>query len=896
MSELASIVAGLAPKVPGSIGDYGFPIPNANFGNPISSVPRETLNDAAPNVGQQQIMTAAAGSVIGFGYGRCRVGIKVLFPIVDATGGLLVPGFVGKGPIDAVETVELDNAALLAGVTHTDYTGTATQTADAALLAAWLLQGKSYADAMLGTAYIVLRIPGGQGYRFGNVTVTARMLKVYDPRLDSTTTSGSGSQRLADDSTWTWSQNPVLALAHFLSTAGFGPEETMDWDTVATCADVADEQLVLDAVTQTRRQIGIFFDQQQSVDAIEETLRSYAGVFVVREDDVVRLIPDAAAAVVYSFTNGDRYDTLLLEGGSDHPLIEGGTDRILLEPATATLSNYLLDSLEIGQRSRANAPTVVTIRYTDTAQTPWAQTEIPPVMASGVEDGSLPWVESVIDWPGCQSAGMAYREAVRRINEFNLADTTLKLTGTDEALQLRRGDVCDVTDGEGFDRKPYRVTDVYPIAPGRWAVAGTEYQDGLYSDTVYTGPTIPDSNIPGASSPPAVTGLTVAEEPYLEQYAVTATQARLTWTAPVWPFLRDYWVVASIGGVKQFEFAVLPSGDATDAGVTPRLRPGELYSFAVYVRSSVATGSPTYIGLRPVGKSSPPDNVSSISGFSVDGSVFLSWTEATDDDQIHIRYELRYGATSGSWATATSIQKIAALHYQVPGIPTGTWRFWVKAIDSIGQESASAAYKDLTVTDTGPLAVTDATFIAPTVVQMERNDVASQAEPRWVSDNGDAMGYGHVDTDDATGVFIDANVLLADTFVEPTTQTTSRWTSEEYDHGSIVMASWAAQLPYRALTGAVDFTLWLSEDTYSWTAYPGGIALNVAARYAYIEAASDASGDAFAVDGYGTLQIVQSGAAALRPTAVTTETITPDTTVTVVIEGVTIKLAGVAVP
>lgn len=887
----------VAPPGSSELTVYAYYGSGSGSGNPISIVPRETLNNAAPNIAQQQLQTAAAGGLIGFGYGRVRVAVKMLWPIVGAGGALLIPGFVAAGPIDAIEAVQLDNADLPDGATHTDYTGTAAQTVDASLRAAWSAAGKVYADALPGMAYTVVSLPAGLGFRAGNITVTARLLKVYDPREDSTN-GGTGPQRLDDPTTWTWSQNPVLALAHFLTTAGFGPEESLDWATVITCADIADESLTDGATTQTRRQVGIYFDQAQTCDAIEETLRSYAGVFVVREDATVRLVPDAAASIVYAFRNEPAGDYLTTEGG-DRLTTEGGFG-ILLEESGTHLGNYLLDSLEIQQTSRGNSPTVVTIRWTDTAQTPWAMQEV-TVKADGVDDGTVPWIETVVDWPGCQSAGMAYREAVRRINQFQLADTAIRLIGTDEALQLRRGDVVSVTDAEGFDAKPYRVTDVFPIAPGRWQVAGTEYQAGLYSDTVYTGPTIPDSNIPGAATPPQVTDLTVAEEPFYEQYAVVATAARLTWSRPtyggsVWPLLRDYWVVGSIGGVKQFEFPVLPSGTATEDAVTPKLRPGELYSLAVYVRSTIATGTPVYIGLRPLGKSNPPSDVSQISGFSVGGDTFLTWDEATDDDQIHIRYEVRYSATGGAWETATVIQKIAALHYTASGIPAGTWRFWVKAIDSIGQYSAGAAYCDLDVVDTGPFQVSEVAFTSPTLTQMISNDAPNQAEPRWVSDNGDAMSYGHVDTNDATGGWIDANVLVTDPFVTPSAVTTSIWKSETYDAGAALLASWAATLPYRALVGSVDFTLHLSTDNVTFTPYSGGIALNVTARYAYIEAASAASGDQFAVDGYGALQIVQQGAGAMRPLAVTTETVTADTTVTIrTDDGRTIKLIGVEV-
>lgn len=56
------------------------------------------------------------------------------------------------------------------------------------------------------------RFAGGQIPPLGKVP---KGVKVYDPRLDSTFPGGSGSQRITDESTWTWSANPALhALAY----------------------------------------------------------------------------------------------------------------------------------------------------------------------------------------------------------------------------------------------------------------------------------------------------------------------------------------------------------------------------------------------------------------------------------------------------------------------------------------------------------------------------------------------------------------------------------------------------------------------------------------------------------------------------------------------------------
>lgn len=70
--------------------------------------------------------------------------------------------------------------------------------------------------------------------------------KLYDPRLDSTriidaTTSpvtyGSGSHRLADDTTWAWSDNPILCWADYRTQIMNAAETAINWPSVASGAD-----------------------------------------------------------------------------------------------------------------------------------------------------------------------------------------------------------------------------------------------------------------------------------------------------------------------------------------------------------------------------------------------------------------------------------------------------------------------------------------------------------------------------------------------------------------------------------------------------------------------------------------------------------------------------------
>lgn len=643
--------------------------------SPISVVPRAVLNNTAPDIAKQQLQTAAHGGYIGFGYGRCRTAIKVLYPVVDLTrlpADLLIPGFVGRGPIDAIESVQKDNETLPTGITYTAYTGAAGQVADPSLVAAWSAQTKTFADTLDGMAHIVLRLNPGPDNRLGNFTVVARHLKVYDPRDEL--------QSLDDPTTWVWSQNPVLALAHFLSTKGYGPEETLDWNSVSTCADVADQSLFrFDGITtvETRRQVGIFFDQPQDVDAIEETLRSYAGVFVDRgSGSSVVLIPDAPADSTFAFTN-------------------------------ATPSNYLADSIEMTKRGRANSPTVVTVRYTDTVQTPWATQEV-TIKAVGVEESTDAWIETSIDWPGCQSASMAYREAVRRLNEFQLADMSVRLIATDEALAVRRGDVVTVTDSEGFTAKPFRVSDIVATSPGRWQVSLTEYQDAVYTDIIYNGPVIPDTSLPSPSRVPRISTVTLAEEVFQTLAAGTySSRIVATWSALMtWPFTYGYRVKILDGSYQVIDDTTLTGANSTEFR-TAALQEGFGYTVFVYVVSSTgAMGAAAAAYLVVQGSKLPPSDVPSVSGvLNTLGQIVLTWGAATDIDLTG--YEVRVGSTIDTWGTATT-QTIrtdaATLTATVTGLVPDTYRCFVKARDSIrsadfpyGQYSTNDVYADFIV-------------------------------------------------------------------------------------------------------------------------------------------------------------------------------------------------------
>jgi hypothetical protein len=100
-----------------------------------------------------------------------------------------------------------------------------------------------------------------------NLRTLIRGYKVYDPRLDTTQPGGSGSHRVNDPSTWEWSNNPALCLAHFLLDDKFGMEEEsdrIDWSMVQDAADDCDASVTTPDGSQARYTCNVTFEATQA--------------------------------------------------------------------------------------------------------------------------------------------------------------------------------------------------------------------------------------------------------------------------------------------------------------------------------------------------------------------------------------------------------------------------------------------------------------------------------------------------------------------------------------------------------------------------------------------------------------------------------------------------------
>jgi hypothetical protein len=138
------------------------------------------------------------------------------------------------------------------------YAGTINQTVDWKLAQTFPAQWTTNHRGR-GIAYIALTYLYDETvYKTGKPEIACLVQgkKVYDPRLDSTRTGGSGSQRVADRTTWAYSTNPALCLADYLldNNLGLGESDSnIDYDLVMDAADICDETVNIPGSTTQKR-------------------------------------------------------------------------------------------------------------------------------------------------------------------------------------------------------------------------------------------------------------------------------------------------------------------------------------------------------------------------------------------------------------------------------------------------------------------------------------------------------------------------------------------------------------------------------------------------------------------------------------------------------------------
>lgn len=293
------------------------PKPEAPAPDPVDSVLQSPA--AAPINGQRQIPVRQATPPRRYVYGKCRVGGAVFFQDND-NPNLYIGTALSDGVIESVDAVYFGDVNIpLDGsgdaVSSSEYTGrfslewddgATDQTASATLLAAF----PSLIDSdfrQRGVARAVVTMEWGDDAQqhsvlWGNSVTPSflvRGVQVYDPR--------EVSHDVADPTTWGYSSNPALCVAHALMHAwGVAlSSDDIDWDTVEAAADVCDATLTYNGETRKIFELaGVFQAAADIAPQIAEMLSAFGGV-IVFNDGKYGIYADESRSSVWTVTDDD---------------------------------------------------------------------------------------------------------------------------------------------------------------------------------------------------------------------------------------------------------------------------------------------------------------------------------------------------------------------------------------------------------------------------------------------------------------------------------------------------------------------------------------------------------------------------------------------------------------
>lgn len=613
-------------------------------GGPTGLAPRDTLNGVAQ---KQEAIVSTAGAAyapIALRYGRVIAGGRIFARLVYQ-GNLILGVAWGRGPIDAIEQLYIDDAVPPVGIAAFHYLGTQVGP-DLTLSTAFSAQtpAVAYTDVLPGIAYSVLQIPPGLTKGWPRISAQLRGLKLYDPRTTLTA----------------WSENPALALAHFI-TNPLGWNRAVDWASVTEAANYCDE--MVGSPAEKRRLISLSIEKPATVNAWIEALRTYAACFVADQGGVVSLIADKPRS-----------------------------------PVGFSLDGTNCSLVGLAKRGRMNVPTVMTIVYTDVSKLPVREGRA-TYQAAGVLAGTTPFRESVVRLEGITRYSQAMREAVERQAKLERRRVNADVRAKDIGLRISNGDVIPVTHPVGLAAMNMLALSYSMDSPGRWIAHMLQYDATVFSDTVFVPPTFDDVSLPNPQNPPPPAGVTLLEEIFQFQgYGQWGSRIKVTITPPVtpWPYTQSYDVEVLDGADAVYSNRIVATSTPVDR--TPAIKEGVTYTVNVRLVSSTgARSTPVTASLLALGKTLRPGDVPAItSAFERGGDVSFTWRDVFDIDKV--TYEWRRGPVVGfNWDTAAFVGNVDATKVTFTAEPVGSWRYAVKAKDSVGLYSVNAVTADLIV-------------------------------------------------------------------------------------------------------------------------------------------------------------------------------------------------------
>jgi len=713
---------------------------------------KEVLEDSAESAEEKQTTLAAENAVIPVVYGIDRRGAMIA-NVVPYFNRVLFQVVWSEGSIEGVGDIFVgDSKTPVPPIKVTTYLGTQDQVVDTRLQEAFSYQDITYNDTLPGIAYSVIDVDSMPSSL--NIIAKVSGRKVYDPRSGLTVHS----------------DNPALILADFITNNVYGAGRAVDWASVATLANLNDTLVG----EEKSRRLNLTLADSQEVDSWIETLRLYAGCWVVPRNNVYHLVPDIPSSVVKSFRHDD---------------------------------GNIFSIGPLKRRSINDSPNVMIVKYTNITNEPWVDDHV-VVEIPGVGFGANFRRESEIPMPGIQDAGQATREAIKRLNKLGLSDLSTTLEVFDDGVEVDVGDVVSVSHPVGLSDKQFRVVGVSNTGAGRYSLALAEYDPAAYSTTIVTTPTYPDTSLPDPAAPPPPTGVSLTEEVYQMQNGTFGSRIRVEWVAPQgFPFVGGYRVSVAYGP------SIVFTGTASARAlmwVSPAIQEGVNYQVDVHTVSLRGSESPAASSsIVAQGKYLVPGDVPWLSAFEVGGEVRLQWGPAVDIDIW--RYEIRYAAVGGAWEDGTILDRVDALGTINKQVPAGDWDLMVKALDSVGHYSANEVRRTVQVTlDDNSFLAEFYQYDSPTLTNMVEYRLGRvDTSLKWVTSNNEAW---NTTFSDPMSSYVNPVLSYQGGIGELLTETN--------DYGLALSGDWGSEASVQVLSGTYSDQMELSDDAVVWDVYP----------------------------------------------------------------------------
>jgi len=641
----------------------------------IPPIPRVPANSLPPTPPRGSIAIAGEGSLIPEAYGRVLITRPRIFAIGYKSGVYWFGALWCAGEVEEIESIWTGDdlwRSTASSSYHTNYVGTTGQGVDPKL-ASWV---SGYADTMAGLCYTAMGFPYSTPVKLSSLRAIIKAKKVYDPRITSTAYSDNFALMFRD-----------LAVAQGL---------TVDETNISTAADFQDEDLDAGAQTHRRRWGGLLFDKQQTVDKQLQLLAEHAGCFYVREAGVAKLIPDAPASSIATFSDA---------------------------PGTA---NIVQGSVKLAKRSLDNLPNHSIVEYLSPAAWPWrtgyAETPLPPGEIRSTN----------FRMRGFQSYSVAYRHAIERQNRYNLTDLSIQFETFDEALAVEIGDVITVTHNVGLTAKLFRATSVKAAKfTGSWIIQADEYDPAVYSDSIQTEPTWPDLNLPDPDPVPMPSDPELTFEYRLNPSGAIEMWVLIDWL-PLTTYPYEHYFEITLNGVDDDMVEIVTGSTPNSEILLGAVQPERLHLIELTTINFEGTRSSTRLKYFTAPENIyAPDDVDGFNARGIGNMLRTQWNEVP----TAALYELRYGASGVLWEDATFIVELAALQHNTRDILPGTYDILLKAIDGNDQYSTNAAR----VTDVVLTANPDGYIVAELDADHDSSILMTLVNlgTEWVTDSGE---------------------------------------------------------------------------------------------------------------------------------------------------------------